>query len=329
MTRRGDEALSTSGSNAGPGDAFRLEAFLEMLSAERGAAQNTLEAYARDLNDFGTLLVTRGQDFVGFNSSDVRAYLALMETNGLAASTAARRLSAIRQFGHFLMSDNVRDDDPCGIIEGPKLVRLLPKTVSVEEVEELLKAAARYGEQIVDADKRAYRRARAVCLMEVLYATGLRVSELVGLPLASVARKERMITVRGKGGRERMVPLSRPALAAISDYIKCRKQVLGEKVSPWLFPSRGRAGYLTRHRFAQLLKELAVLAEIDPDRLSPHTLRHAFASHLLANGADLRAVQQLLGHADISTTQIYTHILGARLRELVETRHPLRGHKQT
>jgi integrase/recombinase XerD len=310
--------------SAGPVDAFRLEAFLEMLSAERGASQNTLDAYARDLKDFGALLAARDRQFSSFGSADVRAYLADMETSGLAASTAARRLSAIRQFGLFLLSDNVRDDDPCSIIEGPKLVRPLPKTLSVEEVDMLLSAATRYGDGIVDAKRQAYRRARAVCLMEVLYATGLRVSELVGLPIAAVGSADQMINVRGKGGRERLVPMSEPAMDAVVHFLEQRKQMLGAQSSPWLFPSRGKSGHLTRHRFAQLLKELAVLAKIDPVRLSPHTLRHAFASHLLANGADLRAVQQLLGHADISTTQIYTHILEERLRELVTTRHPLR-----
>ncbi len=325
MTGRRGKACSS----AVPDDGFRLEAFLEMLSAERGAAQNTLEAYASDLNDFGMFLARRDQVFARFNSGDVKAYLALMEANGLAASTAARRLSAIRQFGLFLMNDNIRDDDPCSVIERPRLARLLPKTISAEDVERLLQAAHRYGGEMSDpvrqTSKQAYRRARAVCLMEVLYATGLRVSELVSLPLTAVAQAESMIIVRGKGARERMVPLSKPALAALCIYIECREQILGKQAGPWLFPSRGRSGYLTRHRFAQLLKELAGQAEIDADGLSPHTLRHAFASHLLANGADLRAVQQLLGHADISTTQIYTHVLEARLRELVETRHPLRG----
>jgi len=307
-----------------PADDFRLEAFLEMLSAERGASQNTLDAYARDLKDFGALLAQRGCAFSSFGSDDVRAYLAALQTAGLAASTAARRLSAIRQFGLFLLSDNVRQDDPCSIIEGPKLARPLPKTLSIEEVDLLLGAALRYGGEIVDAQRQAYRRARAVCLVEVLYATGLRVSELVSLPLAAVAGAEQMINVRGKGGRERLVPMSGPAMDAVSVFCEHRKLALANQANPWLFPSRGKSGHLTRHRFAQLLKELAVLAEIDPVRLSPHTLRHAFASHLLANGADLRAVQQLLGHADISTTQIYTHILEERLRELVTTKHPLR-----
>ncbi len=322
----GGEGRSGSKAKSGalPKDAFRLDAFLEMLSAERGASQNTLDAYARDLKDFGVLLGQRGRVFASFASEDVRAYLADMEKIGLAASTAARRLSAIRQFGLFLLSENVRSDDPCSIIEGPKLVRPLPKTLSVDEVDRLLEAASRYGEGIPDLDRQAYRRARAVCLMELLYATGLRVSELVGLPLAAVAGADQMLTIRGKGGRERMVPMSRPAMEATAVFTDHRKKILGPVASPWLFPSRGRSGHLTRHRFAQLLKELAALAAIDPMRVSPHTLRHAFASHLLANGADLRAVQQLLGHADISTTQIYTHILEERLRELVESKHPLR-----
>jgi integrase/recombinase XerD len=307
-----------------PRDAYRLEAFLEMLSAERGASQNTLDAYARDLRDFGATLTARGKPFSTFDSGDVRAYLALMETTGLAASTAARRLSAIRQFAQFLMSDDVRSDDPCAIIEGPKLARPLPKTLSVDEVDLLLKAAATYGDAISDEVRRSYRQARTVCLMEVLYATGLRVSELVGLPVAAVGGTERMIGVKGKGGRERLVPLSEPAVEAITHYLACRKRALGDVKNPYLFPSRGKSGHLTRHRFAQMLKELAEKAQIDPVRLSPHTLRHAFASHLLANGADLRSVQQLLGHADISTTQIYTHVLEERLRELVTSHHPLR-----
>ncbi len=319
MSRRGTGV----GVSALPGDGFRLEAFLEMLSAERGASQNTLEAYARDLRDFGATLTGRGKLFSSFDSSDVRAYLALMEQAGLAASTSARRLSAIRQFAQFLMSDDVRSDDPCAIIEGPKLSRPLPKTLSVEEVDLLLRASETYGASIADPVKKSYRQARARCLMQVLYATGLRVSELVGLPVASVGGAERMLGVKGKGGRERLVPLSEPAADAIAQYLVCRKDALGEVKSPFLFPSRGKSGHLTRHRFAQMLKELAEIAQIDPVRLSPHTLRHAFASHLLANGADLRSVQQLLGHADISTTQIYTHVLEERLRELVSDHHPL------
>lgn len=294
-----------------------------MLSAERGAAKNTLEAYARDLKDFGAHVARRGKTLATFDSADVKAYLATLEASGLAASTAARRLSAIRQFGQFLMSDQVRSDDPCSIIEGPRLSRPLPKTLSIEDVDALLRAARGYEVALSDPVKQEYRRTRAVCLLEVLYATGLRVSELVTLPIGAIAGARQMISVRGKGGRERLVPLGAEAADATAHYLEQRSAFLGKKESPWLFPSGGAQGHLTRHRFGQILKELAVLAGIDPARLSPHTLRHAFASHLLANGADLRAVQQLLGHADISTTQIYTHILEERLQELVATKHPL------
>ncbi|NIJ42309.1 integrase/recombinase XerD [Parvibaculum indicum] len=301
-----------------------IEAFLEMLSAERGAARNTLEAYHRDLKDFAGFLAGRRRGVHEAATEDIRAYLEALNNQGLSAATAARRLSAVRQFHSFLYADSVRTDDPCSTVEGPRRARPLPKTLAVAEVDGLL-AAAR---QTVDGRSHeeevlAYKRARLVCLMEVLYATGLRVSELVGLPLSAVRGDQRFLTVTGKGGRERLVPLSDTARAAINDYVPLRARRLGDRVSPWLFPSRGRQGHLTRHRFAQLLKDLAVSAGIDPKRVSPHTLRHAFASHLLANGADLRAVQQMLGHADISTTQIYTHVLDERLKELVETKHPL------
>lgn len=301
-----------------------IDAFLEMLSAERGAARNTLDAYQRDLKDFAGFLAGRGKSAHEAGTGDVRSYLENLTAQGLSAATAARRLSAIRQFHGFLYTDGVRTDDPCGAIEGPRRARPLPKTLSVEEVDGLLVAArlvedGRSQEEAV----RAYKRARLVCLMEVLYATGLRVSELVGLPLSAAKGDGRFLTITGKGGRERLVPLSETARRAIDDYLPLRVQRLGDGVSPWLFPSRGRQGHLTRHRFAQLLKDLAVSAKLDATRVSPHTLRHAFASHLLANGADLRAVQQMLGHADISTTQIYTHVLDDRLKSLVDEHHPL------
>jgi integrase/recombinase XerD len=301
-----------------------IEAFLEMLSAERGAARNTLDAYARDLKDFAGFLATRQRGAAEARAEDVRDYLESLAAQGLSASTAARRLSAIRQFHGFLYADGARGDDPCGAIEGPRRARPLPKTLTVAEVDALL-AAARLAEdgRSQEEDVRAYKRARLICLMEVLYATGLRVSELVGLPLAAAKGDGRFLTVSGKGGRERLVPLSETARQAIDEYLPLRVARLGDSVSPWLFPSRGRQGHLTRHRFAQLLKDLAMAARLDPNRVSPHTLRHAFASHLLANGADLRAVQQMLGHADISTTQIYTHVLDERLKELVQTHHPL------
>lgn len=301
-----------------------IDAFLEMLSAERGAARNTLDAYARDLKDFAAFLAARRRAVADAQTMDIRDYLESLSTSGLSASTAARRLSAIRQFHGFLYADGVRADDPCGAIEGPRRARPLPKTLTVEEVDALL-AAARLVEDGRSQEEtvRAYKRARLVCLMEVLYATGLRVSELVGLPLSAAKGDGRFLTISGKGGRERLVPLSDAARNAIDEYLPLRVQRLGDSVSPWLFPSRGRQGHLTRHRFAQLLKDLSIAAKLDPNRVSPHTLRHAFASHLLANGADLRAVQQMLGHADISTTQIYTHVLDGRLRSIVEEHHPL------
>ena len=299
-------------------------AFLEMLSAERGAARNTLDAYERDLKDFAGFLSARGRAMDAATPRDIRDYLEGLTAQGLSASTAARRLSALRQFHGFLFAEGIRKDDPCGSIEGPRRARPLPKTLTVEEVDALL-AASRQAEDGRTQEEAvlAYKRARLVCLMEVLYATGLRVSELVGLPLTAVRGDERFLAVSGKGGRERLVPLSQTAREAIDAYLPLRTMRLGDHVSPWLFPSRGRQGHLTRHRFAQLLKDLAVAAGLDPTRVSPHTLRHAFASHLLANGADLRAVQQMLGHADISTTQIYTHVLDERLKELVHTHHPL------
>jgi integrase/recombinase XerD len=301
-----------------------IDAFLEMLSAERGAARNTLDAYERDLKDFSAFLNSKGKAVDAATTRDVRDYLEGLSTQGLSASTAARRLSALRQFHGFLFAEGIRKDDPCGSIEGPRRARPLPKTLTVGEVDALLAAARRAEDGRTHEEAvLAYKRARLVCLMEVLYATGLRVSELVGLPLSAVRGEERFLAVSGKGGRERLVPLSEAARSAIDAYLPLRSMRLGDHVSPWLFPSRGRQGHLTRHRFAQLLKDLAISAGLDPTRVSPHTLRHAFASHLLANGADLRAVQQMLGHADISTTQIYTHVLDERLKDLVQTHHPL------
>jgi len=309
----------------GRADAMKhIEAFLEMLSAERGAARNTLDAYGRDLRDFASFVEARNKPVTGATPDDLRAYLEALSDQGLSASTAARRLSAIRQFHAFLYADGIRTDDPCSVIEGPRRSRPLPKTLTVDQVDALLVASRLVEDgRSQEESVRAYKRARLVCLMEVLYATGLRVSELVGLPLSAVKGDERFLSVSGKGGRERLVPLSATSRAAIDDYLPLRVQRLGDGVSPWLFPSRGRQGHLTRHRFAQLLKDLAVAANLDVNIVSPHTLRHAFASHLLANGADLRAVQQMLGHADISTTQIYTHVLDERLKEMVQRHHPL------
>ncbi len=295
-----------------------IEAFLDMLSAERGAALNTLEAYSRDLRDFAHFIAARGRECVSAGADDLRAYLRNLEQAGLAASTAARRLSSLRQFHQFLYSEGIRPDDPCQGLDGPRPERALPRTVSEREVGLLLETARRDAQATPEG-------MRLHCLMEVLYATGARVSELVALPLAAAAQDKRFLMITGKGARDRMVPLNTRAAEALEAYKDVRPRFLPKsaETSRFLFPSRGRSGHLTRHRFGQLLKDLAVRAGIDPGSLSPHTLRHAFASHLLANGADLRAVQKMLGHADISTTQIYTHVLEERLKSLVQRHHPL------
>ena len=293
----------------------RLEAFLEMLAAERGAARLTLAAYRNDLLDLAGFLTKRGQALEDADAAGLHAYLAAAATRRLSPRTLARRLSAIRQFYRFLLSDGGRADDPTSGLDSPRLGRPLPKVLSEAEVERLIGAAAAWpGEEGV----------RLRCIVELLYATGLRVSELVGLPLAAAQRDPRLMLVRGKGGKERLVPLSPPAREALAAWLECRKGLLPNgQASRWLFPSRGAEGHLTRQRCGQLLKELALAAGLDPARLSPHVLRHAFASHLLDHGADLRSVQQMLGHADIATTQIYTHVQGERLRRLIETAHPL------
>jgi integrase/recombinase XerD len=285
-----------------------------MLAAERGAAPLSLAAYRHDLDDLARFLANRGVDLAAADEPALHAYLA-GPAAALAPRSLARRISAIRQFYKFLLRDGIRQDDPTSGLDTPRLGRPLPKFLSEAEVAALLAAA------------RAWQGAegvRLVCLLELLYATGLRISELIGLPLAAAQRNPRFLLVRGKGGRERIVPLGEPAREALAAYLDCRSGFLRDgRGSPWLFPSRGAAGHLTRQRCGQLLKSLAARAGLDPNRLSPHVLRHAFASHLLDRGADLRSVQQMLGHADIATTQIYTHVLGDRLRRLVETAHPL------
>jgi integrase/recombinase XerD len=294
-----------------------LEAFLEMLAAERGAAPLTLAAYQGDLSHLALFLAARGFPLEAADAAVLHAYLA--STTGLGPRTLARRISAMRQFYKFLVIDGIRRDDPAADLETPGLGRPLPKILSENEVAGLI-AAARAGT--------ASEGVRLVCLVELLYATGLRISELVTLPLTAAQRDPRFLVITGKGGRERVVPLSEPSRAALAAYLTCRERFLtGSRPSRWLFPSRGRVGHLTRQRAGQLLKGLAVKAGLDPDRLSPHVLRHAFASHLLDHGADLRSVQQMLGHADIATTQIYTHVLSDRLRKLVETAHPLARRK--
>jgi integrase/recombinase XerD len=302
----------------------RVEAFLEMLMAERGAARLTLAAYRNDLADLAGFVAARGQALDTADPAALHDYLAAAATRRLAPRTVARRLSAMRQFYRFLLSEGARADDPTAGLDAPRLGRPLPKILGEADVERLIAAAAAWpGEEGV----------RLRCLLELLYATGLRVSELITLPLAAAQRDPRFVLVRGKGGKERLVPLSTPARQALAAYLACRAAFLprgkppGNKGARWLFPSRGEAGYLTRQRCGQLLKELAAAAGLDPARLSPHVLRHAFASHLLDHGADLRSVQQMLGHADIATTQIYTHVQSERLRRLVETAHPLAQRK--
>ena len=316
MVSRSSERCAASGMR-------HVEAFLEMQSAERGAAANTLEAYRRDLLDLSSFLSSRGVPAAAAGENDLRAYLSDLASRGMSPQTSARRLSSLRQFHKFLFSEGIREDNPATAIESPRLGRPLPKVMSEDEVDRLLDAAR--GRPDLDGENAGLRRARLICLLEVLYATGLRVSELVGLPLSAVTGDDRFIAVLGKGGRERLVPLTGRAREAIDAYLDIRRDRRGDPHGSgrWLFPSSSRQGHLTRQRFAQELKSVAAAAGIDAKRVSPHVLRHAFASHLLAHGADLRAVQQMLGHADISTTQIYTHVLEERLRRLVEDHHPL------
>jgi integrase/recombinase XerD len=308
----------SAGAVSGQTDTLHLDAFLEMMLSERGASLNTIEAYRRDIRQYLIYLSRAGVDGVTAGAAHVRGFVSQLSDAGLAARTQARKLSAIRQFQRFLMLEGLRGNDPTSTVDAPRLGRPLPKVLGFAEVDALLAAA-----QDVDG----WRGARLVALLEILYATGLRVSELVGLKLSSLSRDGRIVTVRGKGGKERLVPLGDAARDAIRTWLTFREKLSKEvdKPVPWLFPSRGAAGHVTRDAFAKQLHDLAVSAGIDPRRISPHVLRHAFATHLLANGADLRSVQQMLGHADISTTQIYTHVLDERLKSLVQDVHPLAG----
>jgi integrase/recombinase XerD len=305
-----------------PDDARWISAFLEAQAAELDAARNTLLAYGRDLKEYAGFLDRRGGDFATATKADIEAFMVACEAEGLAVATRARRLSAVKQLYRFAFEENWRADNPALRITGPGKARTLPKTLSEDEVSRLLDATRGLGRSEAD-------RLRNTCLMEVLYATGMRVSELVGLPVAAARGDPRMLLVRGKGGKERMVPLSPPARAALAAWLMVRDAAqekaakAGARPSPFLFPSSGKDGHLTRHRFHGLIKDIAVAAGISPEAVTPHRLRHAFATHLLAHGADLRAIQTLLGHADVSTTEIYTHVLDERLKELVLTHHPL------
>jgi integrase/recombinase XerD len=306
-------------------DRRHISAFIEMLAAERGAADNTLEAYRRDLGDFQGFLAANDQTIAGAEAGDISLYLQSIAAAGLAPASRARRLSAIRQLYKFLEAERIIALSPAAGIAAPGKSRSLPKTLSIAEVDRLIETAAKATQGL--SGRELARAVRHHCLLEMLYATGMRVSELVSLPRSVLANDPRVLSIRGKGGRERLVPLNASARAALDRYLGLgndpKDAIAPMLTTKMLFPSKSAEGHLTRQRFAQDLKETAIAAGLDPERVSPHVLRHAFASHLLDRGADLRAVQQLLGHADISTTEIYTHVLEERLKRIVAEHHPL------
>lgn len=304
-------------------DEALVELFLDMLAAERGAGENTLSAYRHDLNDLSAHLRAAGRTIADATTDDLRGFIASLSERGFKASSLARRLSAVRQVYKFLYAEGKRADDPAAVLEGPKRVRPLPKVLSIADVDKLLAQARANSDNAEQPLAQRLRATRLLCLLEVVYATGLRVSELVALPASAAQRDQRMLVVRGKGGKERLVPLNQQAKRAMSEYLELCATTGRNAKSKWLFPSFGEQGHLTRQHFARDLKALGQSCGLQPNRLSPHVLRHAFASHLLHNGADLRVVQTLLGHADISTTQIYTHVLEERLKTLVRDLHPL------
>jgi integrase/recombinase XerD len=304
-------------------DQTLIELFLDMLAAERGAGSNTLSAYRRDLEDLSATLGEKGGSIAKATTDDLRDYLGTLAQRGFKTSSVARRLSAIRQLYRFLYAENHRRDDPAAVLDGPKRALTLPKILSIADVEGLLKTAHADAADPKRPAAERLRAARLVCLLEVLYATGLRVSELVALPVSAARQDARMLVVRGKGDKERLVPLNDSAKRAMADYLALFSARPERAETRWLFPSFGESGHLTRQHFARDLKALAAKAGLKAAQVSPHVLRHAFASHLLHNGADLRVVQTLLGHADISTTQIYTHVLEERLKSLVRDLHPL------
>jgi integrase/recombinase XerD len=313
---------------SGKSDARLISLFLDMLAAEQGAGSNTLDAYRRDLTDFSEFLARTGKDFTGAETQALRDYLADLDARGFKSSSVARRLSAMRHLFRFLLNERIRSEDPAAILSGPKRGRGLPKVLSISDVDRMLTRANELAQAPDASPQQRLRAIRLYCLLEVLYATGLRVSELVALPLSAARRDNRMIVVRGKGNKERLVPLNEASRQAMADYLAAIEAHKVEKkknaaASKWLFPSFGESGHLTRQHFARDLKELAAASGLAPRLVSPHVLRHAFASHLLHNGADLRIVQTLLGHTDISTTQIYTHVVEERLKSLVRDLHPL------
>jgi len=306
----------------GTGDSNAISTFLDAIAAENGAARNTLLAYGRDLAHAADWLSTQGASLSEADRDGIESYLVSLDAEGLSRATRARRLSALKQFYRFAHDEGWRADNPVLRIDGPGRSQRLPGTLSEAEVVRLLDAARDHGPDPAT-------RARNACLFELLYATGLRVSELVGLPQAAVRGTPEMLMVRGKGGKDRLVPLSDPARAAIAvwlthrDRIESEARARGEAPSRFLFPAATAEGHVSRVRFHALVKDVAARAGLDPGRVSPHVLRHAFATHLLAGGADLRVIQTLLGHADLGTTEIYTHVLDERLRKLVMDHHPL------
>ncbi len=292
-----------------------IENFLEMMLVERGVSKNTLAAYKTDLLSYVNFLAQYKKDCHQASVADVEKYIAWMNQSKIGARSAARKLSCIKQLYKFLVSEKIMQNDPTQTISAPKLPKSLPKYLTQEQIQSLLAAAF--------ADKTDEGK-RLLCLLEILYAAGLRVTELVGLPVGAAVGGKNYLAVRGKGNKERIVPLTPVAKEAIEDYLKIRPVFLPPNtISPHLFPSRSESGYLTRQRFAQLLKELAVAAGILPQKISPHVIRHAFATHMLEGGADLRSLQQMLGHSDISTTQIYTHVVGNKLQKTVQNYHPM------
>ncbi|MGR3451549.1 MAG: site-specific tyrosine recombinase XerD [Paracoccus sp. (in: a-proteobacteria)] len=308
-------------------DHHAISAFLDAQAAEAGAARNTLLAYGRDLRDLSDWLSARGLVLSGLTRDQVEDYLAFCDAQGLSRATRARRLSAIRQFTRFALEEGWRDDDPAIRISGPGRNQRLPKTLTRSEIDALLAAAPAVGRTAQD-------RARNTCLIEMLYATGMRVSELVTLPVAGCRGDPAVLVVRGKGGKDRLVPLGQPARAALRTWLDLRDaapqgsvlhRLLAGRGGRWLFPAPGAAGHLPRQSFSRLLQQMAVTAGLDPTRVTPHVIRHAFATHLLEGGADLRSIQMLLGHADLGTTEIYTHVLDQRMRDLVLNHHPLAG----
>jgi integrase/recombinase XerD len=305
-------------------DMPNLDLFLEMQSAERGASKNTLSAYRQDLLDFQTYLEEKGNSAETAGEDDLSEFLNHLSEKGLAAGSMARKFSSLVGYYRFLVTENLRSDNPVQSMKRPKTTRPLPKILSEADTGKLLEATQRLPEK-TPAD--SYAKCRTICLLEILYATGMRVSEMISLKRSQVREMQRFIAISGKGGKERVVPLNDPAMEALTQWMRRRDEDSKDRNSPFLFPSRGKVGHLTRQRFAQILDDLAVKAGLDKTKISPHVLRHAFATHLLSHGADLRAVQKMLGHADISTTQIYTHVLQERAQRLVREKHPLANKK--